>query len=180
MGIRLLHLQRQVLLIACACVFALLVTFSSSFGASKVSRAALVDKVISVSILKQELYASENGHVVYSTLVQTGRGNLPTPQGTFHVFAKLSPTTFQSPWPEASPNWYPPTYINYALEFKAGGFFLHDATWHSVFGPGTNKWHRDPKFGWQNGSHGCVAMPLNAAAWLYHWAPVGTTVNIHA
>jgi lipoprotein-anchoring transpeptidase ErfK/SrfK len=87
---------------------------------------------------------------------------------------------FHSPWPKGSPNWYPPTYINYALEFKPGGFFLHDATWHSVFGPGTNGWHNDPQFGWQDGSHGCVAMPLNAAAWLYHWAPIGTIVIIHA
>jgi lipoprotein-anchoring transpeptidase ErfK/SrfK len=136
-------------------------------------------KLIEVNITQQELYAYENGQVVFSTLIQSGRGSLPTPRGVFHVFAKLSPTTFTSPWPEGSPNWYPPTSINYALEFKAGGFFLHDATWHSVFGPGTNGWHYDPGFGWQDGSHGCVSMPLTSAAWLYSWAPIGTPVNIH-
>ena len=168
----------------CAYAFAFLLAFSSfvtnsAFAVGKDSSKAFAGKVISVSVGEQELYAYENGHVVFSTLVQTGRGSLPTPLGTFHVFAKLSPTTFKSPWPEGSPNWYPPTYINYALEFLPGGFFLHDATWHSVFGPGTNGWHHDPQFGWQDGSHGCVSMPLSAAAWLYHWAPVGTPVNIH-
>jgi hypothetical protein len=108
----------------------------------------------------------------------SGRPQLPTPIGTFHVFAKLSPTTFYSPFPKSSPYWYAPTHINYALEFLAGGFFLHDSWWHSVYGPGTNGWHYDPRFGWQWGSHGCVAMPISAAAWLYNWAPIGTTVEI--
>ncbi len=176
-----LHIRKHVLPVAFAFVCAFLLAFSSlvvspGFAVSRVS----AGKVIGVSVTEQKLYAYENREVVYSTLVMTGRGSLPTPLGTFHVFAKLSPTTFTSPWPQGSPNWYPPTYINYALEFKSGGFFLHDATWHSVFGPGTNGGHYDPEFGWQDGSHGCVAMPLNAAAWLYNWAPLGTIVNIYA
>lgn len=136
-------------------------------------------KVIVVSLSHQWLYAYENGKQVLNAAVMTGRPSLPTPTGTYHVFAKLSPTTFYSPWPPGSPYWYPPTHINYALEWRAGGYFLHDSWWHSVYGPGTNGWHYDPKFGWQWGSHGCVAMPLNVAAWLYNWAPIGTTVQIN-
>jgi lipoprotein-anchoring transpeptidase ErfK/SrfK len=135
-------------------------------------------KVIVVDLSQQWLRAYENGKVVYNTAVQTGRDALPSPVGTYHIFAKESPTTFYSPWPKGSPYWYPPTPINYAMEWKAGGYYLHDATWHSVFGPGTNGPHYDPTFGWQDGSHGCVSMPLPAAAWLYHWAPLGTTVQI--
>ena len=135
-------------------------------------------KVIVVNLSQQWLYAYENGQQVFSEAVMTGRPGLETPTGTFHVFAKLSPTTFYSPFPYGSVNWYPPTYINYALEFLSGGFFIHDSWWHSVYGPGTNVWHYDPVDGWQNGSHGCVAMPLSAAAWLYNWAPIGTTVQI--
>lgn len=182
MHIHLLHIRKQVLLVTFACVVALLLAFSSlivssTFGARNVSAATAKEIVVSTG--EQTLYAYENGTLVYSTLVVTGRESLPTPLGTFHVFAKLSPTTFTSPWPTSSPNWYPPTHINYALEFKAGGFFLHDATWLSVFGPGANGWHYDPQAGWREGSHGCVAMPLDAAAWLYNWAPIGTTVNIN-
>lgn len=135
-------------------------------------------RVIVVSLSKQWLYAYLNGQRVFSTAIMSGRPALPTPLGTFHVFAKLSPTTFYSPFPPGSPYWYAPTHINYALEFHAGGYFLHDSWWHSVYGPGTNGWHYDPEFGWQWGSHGCVAMPLSAAAWLYNWAPIGTTVQI--
>ncbi|GCE10874.1 L,D-transpeptidase family protein [Tengunoibacter tsumagoiensis] len=136
-------------------------------------------KVIDVNLSGQWLRAYENGTEVYNTPVLTGRPELPTPTGTFHVFVKLSPTTFYSPWPVGSPYYYAPTPINYALEFEEGGYFLHDATWHSVFGPGSNLPHNDPVFGPQDGSHGCVTMPLSAAQWLYGWAPIGTTVNIH-
>lgn len=136
-------------------------------------------KVIVVSLAQQWLYAYQDGVQVFNAAVMTGRPGLETPTGTFHVFAKLSPTTFYSPWPYGSPNWYPPTYINYALEFLSGGYFLHDSWWHTVYGPGTNGWHYDPTYGWQWGSHGCVSMALNTAAWLYSWAPIGTTVQIN-
>ncbi len=137
-------------------------------------------KVIVVNLSQQWLYAYDKGQQVFNTAVMTGRPGLETPTGTFHVFEKLSPTTFYSPFPYGSVNWYPPTHINYALEFLGGGFFLHDSWWHTVYGPGTNGWHYDPTYGWQYGSHGCVAMPLSAAAWLYNWTPIGATVQITA
>jgi lipoprotein-anchoring transpeptidase ErfK/SrfK len=181
MNASLLFLRKHVLTVICAVLLALLLTIISQVtGANRAIATSASGKVIMVSITEQKLYAYEDGNVVYSTLVMTGRKSLPTPPGTFSILAKLSPTMFISPWPYGSPNWYPPTYINYAMEFKPGGFFLHDATWHSVFGPGTNDWHYDPQFGWQDGSHGCVAMPLSAAAWLYNWTSIGTVVNIYA
>ncbi len=151
---------------------------SSTSAKTSASASSAQGQLIVVSLSKQSLYAYQGGQEVFNTAVMSGRPTLPTPTGTFHVFAKLSPTTFYSPFPPSSPNWYPPTHINYALEFDAGGFFLHDSWWHSVYGPGTNGWHYDPQFGWQWGSHGCVAMPLSAASWLYHWAPIGTTVQV--
>ena len=135
-------------------------------------------KVIVISLSRQWLYAYQNGRRVFTTAVMTGRPGLGTPMGTYSVFAKYSPTTFYSPFPRGSVNWYPPTHINYALEWKAGGYFLHDSWWHTVYGPGTTTWHHDPVYGWQSGSHGCIAMALGAAAWLYRWAPIGTTVRI--
>ncbi len=160
-------------------IYGALVTAASSAGTSSTAP-SIEGKVIVVSLSQQWLFAYQNGQQVFNTAVMTGRPGLETPTGTFHVFAKLSPTTFYSPFPYGSVNWYPPTYINYALEFLSGGFFLHDSWWHTVYGPGTNVWHYDPTYGWQNGSHGCVAMPLAAAAWLYGWAPIGTAVQITA
>lgn len=136
-------------------------------------------KEIIVSLSRQWMWVYQNGHLVFNSAVMTGRPSLATPTGTYHVFLKLHPTWFYSPWPPGSPYWYPPTYINYALEWRAGGFFLHDSWWHTVYGPGTNGWHYDPKYGWQWGTHGCVAMPLSSAQWLYNWAPIGTTVQIN-
>jgi len=151
---------------------------ANSSEITDVSMPSMPGHLIVVSLSRQWLYAYLNGQQVFNTAIMSGRPALPTPIGTFHVFAKLSPTTFYSPFPPSSPYWYAPTHINYALEFLAGGYFLHDSWWHSVYGPGTNGWHYDPQFGWQWGSHGCVAMPLSSAAWLYRWAPIGTTVQI--
>lgn len=151
----------------------------STARAATRSTAASV-KVIDINLTQQKLTAFESGKAVYTTLVLTGRAGLATPVGTYHVLAKESPTTFYSPWPAGSPNYYAPTHINYALEWKAGGYFLHDSWWHTAYGPGTNGWHDDPTYGWQDGSHGCISMPNAAAQWLYNWAPIGTTVQIHS
>ncbi|GHO86282.1 L,D-transpeptidase [Dictyobacter formicarum] len=152
---------------------------TSSARAAVASNTA-AGKVIDVNLTQQKLTAFAGGKAVYTTLVLTGRAGLETPVGIYHVFAKESPTTFYSPWPANSPNYYGPTHINYALEWKPGGFFLHDSWWHSVYGPGTNGWHSDPVYGRQDGSHGCISMPYAAAQWLYNWAPLGTTVRIHS
>lgn len=156
----------------------LISTTSHAATTSTTNASATQGKVIVVNLSRQWLYAYENDRMAFNTAVMTGRSTLATPSGTYQVLNKLHPTWFRSPWPAGSPYWYPPTYINYALEWKPGGYFLHDANWHSSFGPGTNGWHYDPQFGWQWGSHGCIAMTFSAAQWLYTWAPIGTTVQI--
>lgn len=162
-------------------------------------------RVILVSLSRQQLYAYENGKLAFTFLVETGRPELPTPTGVFHIFAKNCsdrqwisnerptlihntncpehngdgfPETFTSPWPEGSPFWYAPTHINYAMKFKDGGYYLHDAWWHEKFGPGSNVPHRLENGEWETGSHGCVGMPTANAAKLYAWAPIGTAVYI--
>jgi lipoprotein-anchoring transpeptidase ErfK/SrfK len=135
-------------------------------------------KEIVISISRQWMFVYDKGKRIYSAPVTTGQRALSTPTGTYHVLAKLSPTTFYSPWPPGSPYWYPATHINYALQWKEGGFFLHDSWWRTLYGPGTNVYHYDPVDGWMSGTHGCITMPLSAATWLYKWAPIGTTVHI--
>jgi lipoprotein-anchoring transpeptidase ErfK/SrfK len=168
-------------------------------------------QVILVCKTEQKLYAYQDGKLVYSSLVETGRPNLPTPTGVFHIFYKncsdkewLSNSynqgvhngncgehngdgyveQFTSPFPPGSPDYYYPTNINYAMEFADGGFFLHDAWWHCDFGPGSNVPHYTGGCpGWaggheETGSHGCVGMPVSAAAWLYAWSHIGTTVIV--
>jgi uncharacterized protein YraI len=157
----------------------LIVAASGGSGSSGGSPPSAQGKVIVISLSKQWMNVYYNGTRVYNAPITSGRPELPTPTGTYHVFLKLHPTTFYSPWPPGSPYYYPPTFINYALEWRAGGFFLHDSWWRTVYGPGTNVWHYDPVYGWESGTHGCVTMPLSAAVWLYNWAPIGTTVQIN-
>lgn len=135
-------------------------------------------KVILVSLQRQWLYAYTNGELDFMNAVETGRPELATPTGTFSVFAKDRNITFNSPWPVGSPFYYYPTHINYALAFKDGGFFLHDAWWHVVFGQGGNVPHLLANGTWETGSHGCVGMTTADAGRLYNWADVGTPVVI--
>lgn len=164
-------------------------------------------RVILLSLSRQQLYAYDNGNFAFSILVETGRPELPTPTGLYHVFFKAcsdlrwtsnaAPTSthnvnctehngdgfqevFTSPWPQGSPYWYAPTHINYALKFRDDGFYLHDAWWHVKFGPGSNVPHQLSNGEWETGSHGCVGMPTAAAEKLYAWTPLGTPVYIRA
>lgn len=135
-------------------------------------------KAIVVSLSHQWLYAYEDGRLVFDHAVETGRPELPTPIGSFTVLEKSRDVVFTSPWPKGSPHYYEPTPINYAMLFKEGGFFLHDASWHVQFGPGSNVPHQLPDGRWETGSHGCVGMPIPDAKRLFAWLPVGTPVMI--
>jgi lipoprotein-anchoring transpeptidase ErfK/SrfK len=164
-------------------------------------------KVILVSLSRQQLYAYRDGALAFTFTVETGRPELPTPTGVFHVFLKdcsdkrwtsnAAPTkahnaqcvehqgdgyaeVFNSPWPQGSPYWYAPTHINYAMKFREDGFYLHDAWWHSWFGPGSNTPHKLPDGSWETGSHGCIGMRIADAERLYAWVTLGTPVYIRA
>ena len=126
-------------------------------------------KLIVVSLATQSLTAYENGKVVATTVVATGRPALPTLTGTFHIKAKYTPYQFVSPWPRSSPYWYASAWAKYAMLYDDGGYFIHDAPWRSVWGPGANQ---------TNGTHGCVNVPLSTMTFLYQWASVGTTVIV--
>ncbi len=126
-------------------------------------------KLIVVTLATQSLTAYENGKVVATTVVATGRPALPTLTGTFHIKAKYTPYQFISPWPKSSPYWYASAWVKYAMLYEDGGYFIHDAPWRTVYGPGANL---------TNGTHGCVNVPLNTMTFLYKWAGVGTTIIV--
>lgn len=136
------------------------------------------DKFILVSTESQSAALYENGRVIYSTPVTTGGPELPTDHGVFHIYFKASPFVFHSPWPLGSPYYYPPTPVDYWMPFD-GGEGLHDASWRSNFGPGSNVAPTDLGTGRTIlGTHGCVNLPHAAAALIWDWAPVGTTVVV--
>jgi hypothetical protein len=135
-------------------------------------------KMIVVSTEAQSATAYQGGTQVFSTPVTTGGPELPTDHGVFHIYEKLPNFTFHSPWPIGSPYYYPPSFVQYWMPFY-GGEGLHDASWRSNFGPGSNLAPTDLGTGnYILGTHGCVNLPTDAAAWVWNWAPVGTTVVV--
>jgi lipoprotein-anchoring transpeptidase ErfK/SrfK len=137
-------------------------------------------KIIYVSLDGQFIQALQNGKIVRWAYVITGRGTLPTNPGFWQIFLKDSPLVFlpQSRDPR-SPLFGYNSNVQYGMEYQEGGFYIHDAWWHTVYGPGLNFDHYDPgRVEYQEGSHGCVNTPLEMEAFLYQWAPLGTPVII--
>jgi L,D-transpeptidase catalytic domain len=126
--------------------------------------------VLMVSQVEQAMRYYQDGKLIRSFHVTTGRVERPALPGVWTVQDRKSPDEFKSTDPPDSPYWYPPTPIHYAILYHWGGFFVHDAWWRVNFGPGTQFPHYDvggdESFA-GNGSHGCVNLQENDAAWVY-------------
>jgi hypothetical protein len=126
--------------------------------------------VLLISQVEQAMRVYKDGKLIRSFQVTTGRVERPALPGVWTVQDRKSPDEFKSSDPPSSPFWYPPTPIHYAILYHWGGFFVHDAWWRVNFGPGTQFPHYDvggdESFA-GNGSHGCVNMQENDAAWVY-------------
>lgn len=135
----------------------------------QVARAA---HALVVRLSSQTLTAYRQGTPVLQVFVTTGRPRLRTPTGRFTVFRRASPYLFQSPWAVGSPFWYPPSWVGWALEFRTGGYYLHDAPWEppSVYGPGSQDG--------PDASHGCVQVPPDVMRRLFAEIPAGAPLLI--
>ncbi|MBV9229937.1 MAG: L,D-transpeptidase, partial [Chloroflexi bacterium] len=138
-------------------------------------------KVVVVSLEEQAMRVYNNGELVNAFQVTTGRPDRPTPPGVWWVEGKQSPTVFKAGVPQSSPDWYPDTPINYAMQFHSNGYYLHDSWWRADYGPGTNFPHADASgdaFS-SHGSHGCVNISKDNAAWLYGFVQLYTPIIIY-
>jgi hypothetical protein len=135
-------------------------------------------KWIEVSIGQQTLWAYQGDTLISMSLVSTGLPPNLTELGLFHVrlkYPKQDMRGFQNSTGEV---------VGFGTDAPAGGtvsydvedvpnvmYFdmdaesLHGAYWHNNFG--------HPM------SHGCINLPLDFAAYLYGWAPLGTMVWVH-
>jgi lipoprotein-anchoring transpeptidase ErfK/SrfK len=120
-------------------------------------------KSIVVSVGQQMLWAYKGDRVVLSSYVSTGRAGFDTPVGSYAVLTKLPSQTMEG---VIGGEYYNVPDVPWVLYFTNGGHALHGTYWHNSFGTPM--------------SHGCVNLPLDVAAWLYDWAPVGTRVLIVA
>ncbi|TME55438.1 MAG: hypothetical protein E6I60_06220 [Chloroflexi bacterium] len=137
----------------------------------------LPEKALTISLKEQVIRAYSHGQQVFWSYVTTGRPGLETDSGSFKVYWKVSPWTMHSPWPKGSPYWYPDSKVRMVMWFN-GGDGIHDASWRSRYGPGTNGPHYDPT-GEDTGTHGCVNVPYSNMVWLWNWTPTGTAVIVY-
>jgi L,D-transpeptidase catalytic domain len=138
--------------------------------------------VLVVSLIEQTLRYYNNGKLVRSFLIVSGQYLRPSPPGFWSIILRQHPTQFKSTEPPGSAFWYPPTPIQYALEYHAGGYFFHDSWWRADYGPGMNFPHSDSSGTTTfngNGSHGCINMNPNDVQWLYPQIGWGTPVMVY-
>jgi hypothetical protein len=138
--------------------------------------------IIVVSMVEQAMRFYRNGKLVKSFYVTTGRVERPALPGYWTVQDRKSPDVFKSTDPKSSPYWYPDTPIHYAILYHWGGFFIHDAWWRQDFGPGTQFPHNDSggttSFNF-DGSHGCINMQIDQAAWVYANTDWNTNILVY-
>lgn len=117
---------------------------------------------IDVNLSRQTATLYENGEVVRSWAISSGKSATPTDAGNFRVYAHVREQTMKSREPDGSitetPNVPWVTYFN-------GDEGFHGTYWHNDFG--------NPR------SHGCVNMPIDVARYVYEWSPVGLEVAVH-
>jgi lipoprotein-anchoring transpeptidase ErfK/SrfK len=113
-------------------------------------------KQIVIDLSEQRVYAFENGQAVRQFVVSTGLPATPTVTGEYAIYVKYDSQAMSGPG-YSLPN------VPWVMYFYRG-YGLHGTYWHNNFG--------------QPMSHGCVNMRTAEAAWLYNWAPLGTSVRV--
>jgi len=138
-------------------------------------------QVIVVSFIEEALRVYDNGKLVRSFLITAGRPELPPVPGLWVPLWRQYHTTFKSPYPPGSPYYYAPTPINYAILYHQGGYYLHDSWWRNDYGPGTQFYHIDSSgnVSADYGTHGCINMPEDEAAWVYNNTTYNTQIVMY-
>ncbi len=113
-------------------------------------------RAIVVSTGSQRIYAYENGQLVRSHLVSTGRAETPTVLGDYNIYVKYAAADMRGP------DYFLPQ-VPYTMYFYQG-YGIHGTYWHNSFG--------------RPMSHGCVNLPVDEAAWWFNFADVGTLVRV--
>ncbi|MDO8270194.1 MAG: L,D-transpeptidase [Candidatus Levybacteria bacterium] len=119
------------------------------------------DKLITVDIGKQRLFAWEGGKILNEFKVSTGMRYTPTVKGSFKIYIKNEKQNMKGSYPP-----YEPYFLKDvpSVMFFKGAYAIHGTYWHNKFG--------------YRASHGCVNLSVADAKWIYDWAPMGTRVEV--
>lgn len=117
-----------------------------------------------VDLSEQRTYLYENGAVVSSYLVSTGKPATPTNTGNFRINSHIRVQDMGALcYNPAAQDSYCTKDVPWVMFFNGDQGF-HGTYWHSNFG--------------RTMSHGCVNMTIDAARFLYDWAPNGVEVKV--
>jgi lipoprotein-anchoring transpeptidase ErfK/SrfK len=119
--------------------------------------------VASTTTHKTEIY--ENGKLIHTWPISTGRASLPTPDGTYLSVEKGSPVRMVGGGSPGSAGYYNELVYD-AVRFTFSGDYYHSAPW-SVVDQGTT-----------NVSHGCVNLPPEDAVVYYNMSVPGDPITI--
>ena len=126
------------------------------------AQATKTSRNIVVNLSEQREYLFENGQVVDSFLISSGKDGFSSHTGSFRITAKLTSQNMGNRDLTQAPNYFTEGVPD--VMYYNGDEALHGAYWHNNFGNVM--------------SHGCINMPLDKAAQVFDWAPMGTEVTV--
>ncbi|HRN50237.1 MAG TPA: L,D-transpeptidase family protein [Anaerolineales bacterium] len=115
------------------------------------------ERWIDVNLTNQTLEAYEGSVLIRSFVISSGRPATPTVTGTFKIWIKVRIQDMSGPG-------YYIRDVPWVMYFY-GDYGIHGTWWHNNFGTPM--------------SAGCVNMTTEDAQWMFNWASVGTTVQVH-
>ena len=121
----------------------------------------LPELYVEVDLSDQTVDLYKDNDIILTTLCVTGKDSTPTRIGYFPIKYKTYDTYLKGPGYNS--------HVYYWMPFD-GGIGLHDAAWRDEFGGDIH---------FNNGSHGCVNMPHDAAKTIYENVSTGTKVLVH-
>lgn len=127
-------------------------------------------RYIEINLNKQHLWVWQDHAVIYDTPITSGAtgAGFPTVTGLFSIYYKTTNTHLRGY--AYGPRYNYDVQVDYWMPFYSG-YGLHDASWRNGNFGGSDYYY--------GGSHGCVNLPHDAAAFIYNWADIGTPVWVH-
>ncbi|NPA51103.1 MAG: L,D-transpeptidase family protein [Epsilonproteobacteria bacterium] len=114
-------------------------------------------KLIKIDLSKQKIYALENGKVVFSGNISSGKSTHKTPNGWFRIIEKdIDHVSNKYPEPDGGAK------MPYMLRLTNTGIAIHQG-----YLPG------------YPASHGCIRVSKRTAKKLWYWSRIGTRVKIY-
>jgi hypothetical protein len=118
--------------------------------------------------------AVENGKVIRTFKVSTGKSKTPTVTGSYYIYDRYRHKTMRSDVGKGQRGFYEVENVPYT-QFFHKDYAFHGAFWHNSFG--------------RPASHGCVNMATKDqnkrwpnvsedAGWLYRWGALGLPVTV--